>query len=68
MLTSPGVVILLLVSRFSEITPQEQTAIYKPYQQNTRYINNCTLINSSAPKIVGAYLSGEDKSMSVLAL
>ena len=48
--------LLLLVDKFKRATAEEQTWIYKQYLANTQYINNWDLVDSSADKIVGAYL------------
>jgi len=53
--------LLLLVSQYSRNKPNEQAKIYNLYLQNTRYINNWDLVDSSAPKIVGAYLQDKDR-------
>ena len=55
--------LLLLVSRYAKGCAEEQDRIYRLYLNNTRYINNWDLIDSSAPHIVGAYLDGKDKSI-----
>jgi len=54
--------LLLLVSHFSRGNHNDQAAVYKLYLNNTCYINNWDLVDSSAPKIVGAYLQNKDKS------
>jgi len=48
--------LLLLVDKFRRGTGSERSWIYKEYLANTRYINNWDLVDSSADKIVGAYL------------
>ena len=48
--------LLLLVDRFKRGNKQERSWIYKQYLANTQYINNWDLVDSSADKIVGAYL------------
>ncbi len=53
--------LLLMVSHYSRNKPEEQAKIYNIYLQNTRYINNWDLVDSSAPKIVGAYLQDKDR-------
>ncbi len=55
--------LLLLVSRFTRGDAAEQAEIYRLYLNNTRYINNWDLVDSSAPYIVGAYLQDKDKSI-----
>ena len=48
--------LLLLVERFHRGGEDERGWIYTQYLANTRYINNWDLVDSSAGKIVGAYL------------
>jgi len=55
--------LLQLVSRYAQGSAEEQDRIYQNYLNNTRYINNWDLVDSSAPHIVGAYLDDKDKSM-----
>ncbi len=55
--------LLLLVSRFARGDAAEQEEIYRLYLNNTRYINNWDLVDSSAPYIVGAYLQDKDQSI-----
>ncbi len=53
--------LLLMVSHYSRNKPEEQAKIYNIYLQNTQYINSWDLVDSSAPKIVGAYLQDKDR-------
>lgn len=53
--------LLLLVRKFTTGNEIERTTIYKLYLHNTKYINNWDLVDSSAHKIVGAYLEDKDK-------
>ncbi len=55
--------LLLLVSRFSKGSAEEQGKIYRLYLSNTQYINNWDLVDSSAYYIVGAYLEDKDKGI-----
>jgi len=48
--------LLLLVDKFQRGTDSERSWINTQYLANTRYINNWDLVDSSADKIVGAYL------------
>jgi len=48
--------LLLLVDKYQRGTDREKAWIYKHYLANSRYINNWDLVDSSAGKIVGAYL------------
>ena len=53
--------LLLLVRKFSKGSERERASIYQIYLNNTQYINNWDLVDSSAYHIVGAYLSDKDK-------
>jgi len=53
--------LLILVLKFARAEEAEKTYIYGLYMSNTRFINNWDLVDSSAPYIVGAYLSDRDK-------
>lgn len=55
--------LLLLVSNFSNADNLKQDKIYHLYVDNTRYINNWDLVDSSAHKIVGAYLDKKDRNV-----
>jgi 3-methyladenine DNA glycosylase AlkD len=55
--------LLLLVDRFTRGKVQDQDAVYHLYLNNTRYINNWDLVDSSAPYIVGAYLDSRGRSV-----
>ena len=48
--------LLMMVARFARGTETEQGAIYEAYLENTCFINNWDLVDSSAQHIVGAYL------------
>ena len=48
--------LLIMVSLFNTGTQKEKHAVYKVYLENTRFINNWDLVDSSAQHIVGAYL------------
>ena len=48
--------LLILVSLFTRGAEKEKHAVYKAYLENTRFINNWDLVDSSAQHIVGAYL------------
>ncbi len=52
--------LLLLVDRFCKGTQQDRSRIYNLYLENTKYINNWDLVDSSAHHIVGVYLDGGD--------
>jgi 3-methyladenine DNA glycosylase AlkD len=53
--------LLILVLKYAKADQAEQTAIYRLYLDNTRFINNWDLVDSSAEHIVGAYLRGESQ-------
>ena len=53
--------LLLLVIKFTKGNEEERTSIYNLYLNNTKYINNWDLVDSSAYQIVGAYLENRDK-------
>jgi len=53
--------VLLLVRKFTKGNEEEKTVIYKLYLDNTKYINNWDLVDSSAYHIVGAYIENKDK-------
>ena len=53
--------LLLLVNKYTNSNINEQERIYKLYLQNTKYINNWDLVDSSAPYIVGPYLADKDR-------
>ena len=57
--------LFILVWQFEHSDPKDQERIYKFYLRNTKYINNWDLVDSSAHKIVGAYLL-DKKDRSIL--
>ncbi len=48
--------LLILVSVFAKGSEKEKCVVYRVYLENTRFINNWDLVDSSAQHIVGAYL------------
>ncbi len=48
--------LLILVSVFAKGSEKEKQAVYRVYLENTRFINNWDLVDSSTQHIVGAYL------------
>lgn len=48
--------IFILIYKFKKADSQERESIYRYYLQNTEYINNWDIIDSSAQHIVGEYL------------
>ena len=53
--------LFLLIHKFTRGDAAEKTAVYRMYLNNTRYINNWDLVDSSAYSIVGVYLEDKDK-------
>lgn len=53
--------LLLLVEKFAKGDAEAQSQIYDFYLNNTQYINNWDLVDSSAPQIVGGFLQDKDK-------
>ncbi len=54
------IALLILTSKFSKASDLEKQAIYDFYLKNTRFVNNWDLVDTSAYKIVGAYLVGKN--------
>jgi 3-methyladenine DNA glycosylase AlkD len=55
--------LLLLVGSFLKGDEVARTSIYEIYLNNTGYVNNWDLVDSSAEHIVGAYLMNRSKSV-----
>ena len=55
--------LLLLVRKFSKGDDEEKTTIYQLYLENTQYINNWDLVDSSAYQIVGTYLETRERQI-----
>jgi len=55
--------LLLLVGSFLKGDEDAKTSIYEIYLNNTGYVNNWDLVDSSAEHIVGAYLMNRSKSV-----
>jgi 3-methyladenine DNA glycosylase AlkD len=53
--------LLLLVQAFNRGDEPTRQRIYEMYLQNTAYVNNWDLVDSSAEHIVGAYLRDRDR-------
>lgn len=53
--------LLMLVQKFSKGHETTRRAIYKAYLDNTRYINNWDLVDSSASQIVGGWLRDRNR-------
>ena len=48
--------LLILVEQYRRGSGEDRETIYRTYLENTRYINNWDLVDTSAEHIVGAYL------------
>ena len=55
--------LLIFVLKYKKGTEREKQAIYDTYLDNTQYINNWDLVDSSAHKIVGPHLEDRDRSI-----
>ncbi len=55
--------LLLLVRLFSKDDDVRRTIIYNMYLENTAFVNNWDLVDSSAEHIVGAYLMNRSKAV-----
>lgn len=54
--------LIMLVEKFTKANEPERTEIYRHYLDNLPQINNWDLVDSSAPYIIGVYLTDKDKS------
>ena len=55
--------LLIFVLKYKKGTESEKQTIYESYLENTQYINNWDLVDSSAHKIVGPHLEDRDRSI-----
>lgn len=55
--------LLLLVDAYARGDAEMREAVYRLYLDNTRYVNNWDLVDSSAPQIVGAHLKDGDRGV-----
>lgn len=55
--------LLILVLQFQKVDESNKKNIYQVYVNNLRFINNWDLVDSSAPKIVGAWLWDKDRTL-----
>ncbi|MBI5592592.1 MAG: DNA alkylation repair protein [Deltaproteobacteria bacterium] len=53
--------LLILVRNYANSSDSERAGIYTLYLDNTRFINNWDLVDTSAEHIVGAYLNGKSR-------
>ncbi len=58
--------LLILVAKYNKGAPATKNTIFDLYLDNTAYINNWDLVDSSAEYIVGPYLNDSDYKMKVL--
>ena len=57
------VALFILVEKYKKKDPQQRQEIYDLYLNNTAYINNWDLVDSSAHKIVGPHLENRDRTI-----
>lgn len=55
--------LLLLVEKFLKGNADTQHKIFHIYLENTQYINNWDLVDSSAPQIIGGFLADKDRDI-----
>jgi 3-methyladenine DNA glycosylase AlkD len=55
--------LFVLVEKFEKGDDAQKKEVFDFYIKNRRYVNNWDLVDLSAPKIVGAWLYGKDKSL-----
>jgi 3-methyladenine DNA glycosylase AlkD len=55
--------LFVLVEKFEKGNEAQKKEIFDFYIKNRKYVNNWDLVDLSAPKIVGAWLYGKDKSL-----
>ncbi|TVR34013.1 MAG: DNA alkylation repair protein [Balneolaceae bacterium] len=55
--------LFILTYKFPKSDEQEQEQIYNFYLAHIRYVNNWDLVDSSAPKIIGAWLMDRPKEL-----
>jgi len=58
-----GIALQILVLQFGRFSSSMEIQIFNFYLKNTKYINNWDLVDISAPKIVGAYLSDKPRDI-----
>lgn len=57
------IALLILVDKMKKAEEKERNEIYKFYLKNLKYVNNWDLVDLSAEKIIGEYLSGKDRKI-----
>jgi 3-methyladenine DNA glycosylase AlkD len=55
--------LLFLVAMYSKGDESKRKDVFECYLNNTQYVNNWDLVDTSAPYIVGAYLINKNKSV-----
>jgi len=55
--------LILLVSIYSSADEDEKDQVFQCYLNNSRYINNWDLVDTSAPHIVGVHLAERDRTL-----
>lgn len=55
--------LIILSNRAKKADSEEQKAIFDLYLQNTRFVNNWDLVDTSAEDIVGRYLGDKDRNV-----
>ncbi|NCS99743.1 DNA alkylation repair protein [Candidatus Parcubacteria bacterium] len=58
--------LLILVAKFEKAGEELQTDIFEFYLENDKHINNWDLVDTSAPKIIGAYVFKHPSKKSIL--
>ncbi len=53
--------LIVMVEKYSRETTQQREEIYRLYLNNTRYVNNWDLVDTSAHRIVGPYLYEQNR-------
>ncbi|MDH3976332.1 MAG: DNA alkylation repair protein [Deltaproteobacteria bacterium] len=54
--------LFLLIQIFNKGNEEVRERVYRLYLENTRYINNWDLVDTSAPHIIGTYLFDKDRA------
>lgn len=55
--------LIILSNRSKKADPEEQKAIFDLYLENTEFVNNWDLVDTSAEDIAGRYLADKDRSV-----
>jgi 3-methyladenine DNA glycosylase AlkD len=55
--------LLLMIARFAGSDPDGKAAVFRSYMDHTDYINNWDLVDCSAPRIVGAFLTARERTL-----